>query len=201
MITFLNKQKTIRLVVSDINLSSKLSTPPNLQDVEGAVSQLFILWKRWFGLSGVKQVTEAANCLWVRSTSVISTLSFKFKMSKFSPGRYFTQPYYLGSQGNMEVKLKEAKDESRSLPLCHSGASTACESSLLVRNHPLGLGWKESLEKVTMMIMSLLLEAYICLGSVRCQKRNVVSVGLLTKILLYFNLKQRLKYYLWNTKS
>lgn len=73
------------------------------------LKELFILWKRWFRLSGVKQVTEAANCLWVRSTPVISTLSFKFKMSKFSPGRYFTQPYYLGSQGNMEVKNQRGK--------------------------------------------------------------------------------------------
>lgn len=40
MITFLNKQKTIRLVASDINLSSKLPTPPNLQDVEGAFHTL-----------------------------------------------------------------------------------------------------------------------------------------------------------------
>lgn len=143
MITFLNKQKTIRLVASDINLSSKLSTPPNLQDVEGAMSQLCILWKRWHRLSGVKQVTEAASCLCMsQEHPCVSTLSFKFKMSRFSPGRYFTQPYYLGSQGSIQVKVKEAKDENRSLTLCPSPASTSCESSLLVRDHPLGLDGK-----------------------------------------------------------
>lgn len=143
MITFLNKQKTIRLVASDINLSSKLPTPPNWQDVEGELSQLCILWKRWHRLSGVKQVTEAASCLCMsQEQPCIFTLSFKFKMSRFSLGRYFTQLYYLGIQGSMQVKVKEAKDENRSLPLCPSPASTAWESSPLVRDHPLGLNGK-----------------------------------------------------------
>lgn len=44
------------------------------------------------------------------------------------------------------------------------GASSACESSPPMRHHPLGLGWKGSLEKVTATVISFLLEAHICLG-------------------------------------
>lgn len=59
------------------------------------------------------------------------------------------------------------------------GVSSAGESSPPMKDHPLGLGGTGFLEKVTMTILSFLLEAYMCLILKRCQKGNVVSVDFL----------------------
>lgn len=52
-----------------------------------------------------KQVTEAAHISYVRSTPSISQPVLSY-MSRFPPRKYFTQWRCLGSQGNMEVKLR-----------------------------------------------------------------------------------------------
>ena len=66
------------------------------------------------------------------------------------------------------------------------GVSKCMWSSPPMGAHLLGLRWKGSLKKVTITVMSLW-EPYMgCLGQMRCQEINLISVELLRKILLYF---------------
>lgn len=96
-------------------------------------------------------------------------------------------------------KVKERKHERVNLFLAvTTGASSVPVSSPPMRHHP-RTGRERVLRKFT-IIVTFLLQVYMCLRSMRYQERNAVSVRLLRKIPRYFLSETSLKYYIGKIK-